>query len=121
MELPEYKQEQIVTPLREWVTTTLFTLKEAAKLHGILQDIACAHRWGKSYFVILQQTLCNLLKARYWQVAAYYKRCKTKPGVAKMLPANMQSCVDALIAREHSRLLWNPKFQVNGCLGIPLC
>jgi hypothetical protein len=112
VELPEYKREQIVTLLGEWLHAVHFTLKEAAELHGTLNDIAFAHRWGKSYFVLLQQTLRRSLKLRYWQIAAVHKRRKTKARFAKLLPAHLQSRVDALVARDQSRILWNPKYQV---------
>jgi hypothetical protein len=112
VELPEYKRERIVELLSAWLIRRKYTLKEAAELHGTLQDISFAHRWGKVMFVILQQTLRAALKARYWQVFAYHKRSKTKPRIAKTLPSELQYRVNALVAQEQSRILWNPKHKV---------
>jgi hypothetical protein len=112
VELPDYKRERVVVILSEWIAAEKFTLKGAAELHGIMNDMSYAHRWGKTYFVILQQTLRDTLKIRYWQVVAYYKRKKTEPRLAKPLPANLQHRVDALVAREQSRILWHPKHKM---------
>jgi hypothetical protein len=110
--LPDYKRERIIALLIQWINNDKFTLKEAAELHGTLNDIAFAHRWGKMYFIILQQTFRNMLAQRYWQVCSYHKRQKSKPRVAKLLPHELQHRVDALIAREQSRILWNPKYVI---------
>jgi hypothetical protein len=52
------------------------------------------------------------LKIRYWQVVAYHKRKQSTPRLAKPLPVNLQYHVDALVAREQSRLLWHPKHKM---------
>jgi hypothetical protein len=74
--LPEYKRDHIVNLLDTWTASPRFsfTILQAAELNGLLIDASRCCRWGRAFFIVLQNTLRTLLQQRYAQYQGYKDR-----------------------------------------------
>jgi hypothetical protein len=77
---PDYKRKHLVTTLAKWIASPRlsFTILQAAELNGLLIDASRCCRWGRALFIILQNTLRNLLKQHYAQHLGYKDRASKR-------------------------------------------
>jgi hypothetical protein len=63
--LPDYKRQQIVDRLHDWLHKTRFTMAEGLELMGVLMDAARYNNWGRIRFFIFHGVMVKFLRARY--------------------------------------------------------
>ena len=76
--LPDYKRQQIVDRLADWVTKDSFTMIEGLELMGVLMDASRFNRWGRIRFFILQGVIKDFLTRRYKMLLRVRKELESK-------------------------------------------
>jgi hypothetical protein len=110
--IPHERRERLIELLTEWTTKASFDLREAAHLHGLLENASRACRWARSYFLCLQNAIRAVLLRRYHQAKAYITRQGVAIKLQSELPKVLQARIAPLISKKIAAVIWNSKTKV---------
>ena len=105
----DYKRDEVLIILAEWIARDKFTIREAAELHGTLQSITRYTRHARALFFTLQNVFRDILKKRYYILKRWYDKNEESEKIARDLPAALMTRLSHLVLRGHAKLLWNSR------------
>ena len=105
----DYKLTQLRELLEEWLQKRHFEILELAQLLGILENHTRYARWARCWFYALQNTMRRILHGRHCIVERIFRRSGKRLHYQKLLPSQLGSRLDVLIARDRAQLLWSTR------------
>jgi len=111
--LPQYKRDQIVDLLAEWLNKKDFLMLAGLELQGVLIDASRFNNWGRLRFFILQGVISKALRQRYHTLTRVCKQTEadvaTKLAKYKVPPAVMKQLVRQGCDQVYAKYLYRSK------------
>lgn len=90
-----------------WLTRKHASLRDIARLHGLLINAAEYCDWAKAQFFVIQNLLSRSIVSRYHQALHYESRRSRQTRVERQLPNELRKRTQGLISQEIASFIWN--------------
>jgi hypothetical protein len=102
--------------LETWTTRKSASLRDIARLHGLLVNAAEFSHWGKCQFYLIQQLLRETIRARYFAIKHYRLRQEATAGThfapPRNIPRDLTKRLDRIVSQDIARLIWQSRAEV---------
>ena len=102
--LLEYKRDETLTKLAEWLKRDKYSIREAAEIHGTLESVTRYTRWGRALFFTLQNVFRKALEQQYHRIKRFYNREHQSDKIARDLPEQLMDRLSHLVAQVHGQV-----------------
>ena len=103
----EYKRDQFLDLLSQWLAMTSFTLQQVATLHGTFESMSRYCAWARPWFFAIQNAMRSILLQRFHYVKRIYRRRRRQEQLEVMMPTAFASRISQILDREQAQLLWH--------------
>ena len=103
----EYKRDQMLELLLQWLSMVSFTLQQAATFHGKLESLSKYCPWARVWFFALQNAIRRILSARFHYIKRTYNRKRRRQQLEGTMPAGSEPRITQLLVKEKAQLLWS--------------
>ena len=105
----DYKREQLVALLQEWLSMPDFGLLDIAHPLGTLENHTRYAVWARCWYFALQNAARRILRTRYHAVKRKFDKKRKTIWCRNRLPQKIQHRVSTLVSRDQAHFLWATK------------